>query len=96
MKVNKIISTGIGEITNPSPNELRYILNNHVLNSSNKLERTVPADVLELMAEENSNKLERSILADSMELMEKENGRQRSYSILKTAQDMYNSVMNLL
>lgn len=76
MKVNKIISTGIGEITNPSPNELRYILNNHVLNSSNKLER--------------------SILADSMELMEKENGRQRSYSILKTAQDMYNSVMNLL
>ena len=30
MKVNKIISTGIGEITNPSPNELRYILNNHV------------------------------------------------------------------
>lgn len=76
MKVNKIISTGIGEITNPSPNELRYILNNHVLSSSNKLER--------------------SILADSMELMEKENGRQRSYSILKTAQDMYNSVMNLL
>ena len=76
MKVNKIISTGIGEITNPSPNELRYILNNHVLNSSNKLERTVPAD--------------------SMELMEKENSRQRSYSILKTAQDMYNSVMNLL
>lgn len=76
MKVNKIISTGIGEITNPSPNELRYILNNHVLNSSNKLER--------------------SILADSMELMEKENSRQRSYSILKTAQDMYNSVMNLL
>ena len=52
--------------------------------------------MLELMAEENSNKLERSILADSMELMEKENGRQRSYSILKTAQDMYNSVMNLL
>lgn len=76
MKVNKIISTGIGEITNPSPNELRYILNNHVLNSSNKLERTVPADVLELM--------------------EEGNGRQRSYSILKTAQDMYNSVMNLL
>lgn len=76
MKVNKIISTGIGEITNPSPNELRYILNNHVLSSGNKLER--------------------SILADSMELMEKENGRQRSYSILKTAQDMYNSVMNLL
>ena len=75
MKVNKIISTGIGEITNPSPNELRYILNNHVL-SSNKLERTVPADVLELM--------------------EEGNGTQRSYSILKTAQDMYNSVMNLL
>ena len=76
MKVNKIISTGIGEITNPSPNELRYILNNHVLNSSNKLERTVPADVLELM--------------------EEGNGTQRSYSILETAQDMYNSVMNLL
>ena len=75
MKVNKIISTGIGEITNPSPNELRYILNNHVLSSSN-LERTVPADVLELM--------------------EEGNGTQRSYSILKTAQDMYNSVMNLL
>lgn len=76
MKVNKIISTGIGEITNPSPNELRYILNNHVLSSSNKLERTVLADVLELM--------------------EEGNGTQRSYSILKTAQDMYNSVMNLL
>ena len=76
MKVNKIISTGIGEITNTSPNELRYILNNHVLSSSNKLER--------------------SILADSMELMENGNGRQRSYSILKTAQDMYNSVINLL
>ncbi|DAB22358.1 TPA: hypothetical protein CPT94_05760 [Candidatus Gastranaerophilales bacterium HUM_22] len=76
MKVNKIISTGIGEITNPSPNELRYILNNHVLSSGNKLERTVPADVLELM--------------------EEGNGTQRSYSILKTAQDMYNSVMNLL
>lgn len=26
MKVNKIISTGIGEITNPSSNEARYIL----------------------------------------------------------------------
>lgn len=76
MKVNKIISTGIGEITNPSPNELRYILNNHVLSNGNKLERTVLADVLELMEEGNS--------------------RQRSYSILKTAQDMYNSVMNLL
>lgn len=76
MKVNKIISTGIGEITNPSPNELRYILNSHVLSSSNKLEKTVPADVLELM--------------------EEGNGRQRSYSILKAAQDMYNSVMNLL
>lgn len=96
MNVTKMISTGVGEITNPSPNELRYILNNHVLSSGNKLERTVPADVLELMAEENSNKLERSILADSIELMEKGNGRQRSYSILKTAQDMYNSVMNLL
>ena len=79
MKVNKIISTGIGEITNPSPNELRYILNNHVLNSSNKLERTVPADVLELM-----------------EFAETILGSQNSYSILKTAQDMYNSVMNLL
>lgn len=96
MNVTKIISTGVGHIANPSPNELRYILNNHVLSSGNKLERTIPADVLELMAEENSNKLERSILADSIELMEKENRRQGSYSILKTAQDMYNSVMNLL
>lgn len=80
MKVNKIISTGIGEITNPSPNELRYILNNHVLSSSNKLERTSL----------------RNFPADVLELMEEGNGIQRSYSILKTAQDMYNSVMNLL
>ena len=63
MKVNKIISTGIGEITNPSSNEARYILKNHI--SAYKLKRS-----------------ERRI--------------QTNNSILKTAQDMYNSVMNLL
>ena len=38
----------------------------------------------------------RTVPADVLELMEEGNGTQRSYSILKTAQDMYNSVMNLL
>ena len=56
MKVNKIISTGIGEITNPSPNELRYILNNHVLSSSNKLERSILADSMELRKMETADK----------------------------------------
>ena len=74
MKVNKLISTGIGEITNPSSNEARYILKNHI--SAYKLKRSEITDIYEKLADE------RRI--------------QTNNSILKTAQDMYNSVMNLL
>ena len=45
MKVNKIISTGIGEITNPSSNEARYILKNHI--SAYKLKRSEITDIYE-------------------------------------------------
>ena len=50
MKVNKIISTGIGEITNPSSNEARYILKNHI--SAYKLKRSEIQDINEILADE--------------------------------------------
>ena len=50
MKVNKIISTGIGEITNPSSNEARYILKNHI--SAYKLKRSEITEIYEKLADE--------------------------------------------
>ena len=55
MKVNKIISTGIGEITNPSSNEARYILKNHI--SAYKLKRSEITDIYEKLADERTQSL---------------------------------------